>query len=77
MTADLKEFPRHGDKRPAATDLWEPPSPGTIIPNTKVLTSLSFQPPRRYSRTRTKAVGGRPEIGQAGTGRNEEKAGSW
>uniref|UniRef100_M4DNM2 Chalcone/stilbene synthase C-terminal domain-containing protein n=1 Tax=Brassica campestris TaxID=3711 RepID=M4DNM2_BRACM len=53
MTAELKKLPRHGDKRPAATDLWEPPSPGTIIPNTKVLTSPSSQPPRRYSRTRT------------------------
>ena len=25
-TAELKKLPRHGDKRPAATDLWEPPS---------------------------------------------------
>ncbi|KAF3557235.1 hypothetical protein F2Q69_00014894 [Brassica cretica] len=73
MTAELKKLPRHGDKRPAATDPWEPPSPGDIIPNTKVLTAPSFQPPRRYSRTRTVPVDGGPELGQTETGRDGEK----
>ncbi|KAH0875262.1 hypothetical protein HID58_072624 [Brassica napus] len=59
------KLPRHGDKRPAAMDLWEPPSPRDIIPNTK--------PPRRYSRTRTVPVDGGPELGQTETGRDGEK----
>nr|VDC97879.1 unnamed protein product [Brassica oleracea] len=35
MTAELKKLPRHGDKRPVATDLWEPPSPEILFQTLK------------------------------------------